>query len=186
MPEPTIREQVEVALRKANVLRESVVLGDRCSPLPYHEVSDLMAALSPLLERVERDKADCAPYLKDDEAPAECIERNRKDIDALMTVLAQRTRERDDARTFVERWAASVGVTPEHRAVVRLLDDSQAERDQLKAGFESELRRRVEGLSCETWDDLWSELNHPDGKPPAEVLLTALLAPPATPETERE
>jgi hypothetical protein len=35
---------------------------------------------------------DCAPFLKDDETPAECIERHRKDIDALLTVLAQAKR----------------------------------------------------------------------------------------------
>jgi len=31
----------------------------------------------------------CFPYLKDGETPAECIERHRKDIDALMALLAK-------------------------------------------------------------------------------------------------
>lgn len=35
----------------------------------------------------------CAPYLKAGETPAERIERDRKDCDALMTVLATRTKE---------------------------------------------------------------------------------------------
>lgn len=33
--------------------------------------------------------AACAPYLKDGETPAECIARNRADIDSVLTLLAQ-------------------------------------------------------------------------------------------------
>lgn len=35
----------------------------------------------------------CVPYLKDGETPAECIERNRKDIDAVLTLLANERRD---------------------------------------------------------------------------------------------
>lgn len=68
------------------------------------------ADLAALRERydavvAERDDlfAQCAEYLKDDETPAECIARNRKDIDALMTVLAQRTEERDRLLPLAKR-----------------------------------------------------------------------------------
>lgn len=37
--------------------------------------------------------ADCAPYLKDGETPAACIQRQRKDIDATLSLLAADRRE---------------------------------------------------------------------------------------------
>ena len=37
----------------------------------------------------------CEPYLKDGETPAQCIERNRRDIDALMTLLVNEKRGRE-------------------------------------------------------------------------------------------
>lgn len=44
----------------------------------------LVAALTAAHER----ESACAPYLKDGETPSECIERNRKDIDATLSLLA--------------------------------------------------------------------------------------------------
>lgn len=44
----------------------------------------LVAAITAAHER----ESACAPYLKDGETPSKCIERNRKDIDATLSLLA--------------------------------------------------------------------------------------------------
>ena len=56
------------------------------------------------LSRNEVLIAECAPFLKDDETPAECIRRNRKDVDGCLSLLvaekrknADLLRERDEA-----------------------------------------------------------------------------------------
>jgi hypothetical protein len=41
----------------------------------------------------------CEPYLKDGETPAECIERNRKDIDAVLRLLAQEKQRAEQAES---------------------------------------------------------------------------------------
>lgn len=37
----------------------------------------------------QQQLADCQPYLKDGETPAQCIERERRGTDALLTLLAR-------------------------------------------------------------------------------------------------
>ena len=42
-----------------------------------------------MVKRLCKALDDCQPYLKDGETPAECIERNRKDTDAVLSLLVR-------------------------------------------------------------------------------------------------
>ena len=96
MPEPTIREQVEQLV-----------------DYYANDAAGLMAALSPLLERVEQQMAAM-----------------QSTIDVL-------------------------GDSDEVRGIAAGMADMKAGRVYpLRASFESELRRRVEGLSTDTWADV--------------------------------
>ena len=63
------------------------------------DIAFLLASLAPVeptpsagSQTAEKDRAliaACAPYLKDGETPAQCIARNRADIDVVLTLLAQ-------------------------------------------------------------------------------------------------
>lgn len=46
-------------------------------------------------ETLRKQILACAPFLKEGETPAECIERNRKDTDAVLTLLAQEKRKNE-------------------------------------------------------------------------------------------
>ena len=50
------------------------------------------------LSRTEVLVESCAPFLKDDETPAECIRRNRKDVEGCMTMLVAERREKGALR----------------------------------------------------------------------------------------
>jgi hypothetical protein len=47
--------------------------------------------------------AACAPYIKDEETPAECIERNRSDTDAVMALLARALKRAEVAEAQLSR-----------------------------------------------------------------------------------
>lgn len=47
------------------------------------------------LSRSEVLMAACEPYLKDEETPAECIARNRRDVDGCLTMLIAERRKAD-------------------------------------------------------------------------------------------
>ena len=50
------------------------------------------------LSRAEVLVESCAPFLKDDETPAECIRRNRKDVDGCLTLLIAEKRKNEALR----------------------------------------------------------------------------------------
>ena len=50
------------------------------------------------LSRTEALVEACAPFLKDGETPAECIRRNRKDVDGCLTMLIDEKRKNDALR----------------------------------------------------------------------------------------
>lgn len=67
---------------------------------------DALATARTLGARVAEQAAlldACAPYLKEGETPAECIARNRRDVDTAMTSMV---RDRDDAGRY--RWMKRV------------------------------------------------------------------------------
>jgi len=47
--------------------------------------------------------AACEPYLKEDETPAECIERNRKDAQVTLTLLAREKRKNEQITDWVRK-----------------------------------------------------------------------------------
>lgn len=118
---------------------------------------DALATIDALAAKL----AACAPYLKDDETPAECIERNRKDIDALMTLLAREkaqvetltqqvetlTRERDTTYRECSNAARDVIATRDHatqraeQAESRLADLERRVRELVET-----LRREASGI----------------------------------------
>ena len=51
------------------------------------------------LSRTEVLVEACAPFLKDDETPAECIRRNRKDVDGCLSMLIDEKRKNAALRT---------------------------------------------------------------------------------------
>lgn len=51
------------------------------------------------VKRIDGD--ECAPYLKDGESHAECIVRNRRDIDTLLTLLAREKARMEAAMSAV-------------------------------------------------------------------------------------
>jgi len=63
----------------------------------------LVAALQPLADRLraaEERLTECAEYLNDGETPAECIDRNRRDIDAVLGLLVVEKRKTDALRDY--------------------------------------------------------------------------------------
>ena len=95
--------QVETLQGERDKLQLALTTQTMCGLIqcPYMKRADAAEAQVTAL-RAERDQLradniqyaaewkDCEPYLKDDgEQPAECLARNRKDIDALVTLLAQ-------------------------------------------------------------------------------------------------
>lgn len=78
--------------------------GSRQGHFERHPTGEWIKALDHALElaRVAKDSlgaigkvAACEPYLKDGETPVECIERNRRDADALLTLLAAEKRKNE-------------------------------------------------------------------------------------------
>lgn len=69
--------------------------------------------------------AACQPYLKEGEYPEECIERWRKDCNALMTVLAQRTKELEEARAARPSPWQPIETAPKDGTVVWLWNPNQ-------------------------------------------------------------
>lgn len=51
------------------------------------------------LSRTEALVEACAPFLKDDETPAECIVRNRRDVDGCLTMLIDERRKVESLRS---------------------------------------------------------------------------------------
>lgn len=59
------------------------------------------------LSRTEALVEACAPFLKDDETPAECIVRNRRDVDGCLTMLIDERRKVESLRSRLaeaEQW----------------------------------------------------------------------------------
>lgn len=60
----------------------------------------------------ERLIVDCLPFMKDGETPAECIERNRRDVDVALSLLVNEKRKTEEleseiqkARSETKEWA---------------------------------------------------------------------------------
>lgn len=51
------------------------------------------------LSRTEALVEACAPFLKDDETPAECIARNRRDVNGCLTMLIDERRKVESLRS---------------------------------------------------------------------------------------
>jgi hypothetical protein len=221
MPEPTIREQVEIALSDA-VLDNAIY---QSCPAPLCALSilrdELLAALAPILEPMEHTDTRLPAVSAAREQRMKATETAmRAEYDRLKT---QKDAIREQVETILREARvlrfgapgrsplAPVEVYDLMAALSPLLE--RVERDHVSLSamremFESELRRRVEALSDETADRIYMDIlllrvdvNHDEDASAAVVLdrlaaatgtafrgqlLTALLAPPATPETERE
>ncbi len=196
MPEPTIREQVETILREQ----------DR---LFGWTVSYIMRALSPLLERVERTETDLRASLftqlvRDLKYRTEPSYGHRPIRHQFAWTEATKgmtpeeaTAAADEAMVDEVQTLASLRKMGHHEgpyesAAHEAIYKNGVDRgfDQCLASphvFESELRRRVEALTKDRVDSLVSIAYWEEGETAArEAILTALLAPPAIPETERE
>ena len=83
-----------------------------------------------LMEQAHRLIAECSPYLKDGETPAECIARNRKDIDSLLTLLA-REKAKNEARPEPDATpdeGTALDATPQYfDGLLRMLEDEEQE-----------------------------------------------------------
>lgn len=78
----------DVTAHRINELRAkdpAFIVGDQWHVLA---LADKMEACQGLLNA-------CAPFLKDGETPAECIARNRKDTDSVLTLLAREKRQNE-------------------------------------------------------------------------------------------
>lgn len=64
-------------------------------------IADLEKDKRSLAELAEMAR-DCAPFLKEYETPAQCIERNRKDVDSVLTLLIDEKRKTE--RLSRRRW----------------------------------------------------------------------------------
>jgi len=87
------------------------------------ESADALAALTKETERLKRELANteqiksefaaCFEYLKDGETVPECIERNRNDIDALMTLYLRAFRRAEEAEAALARVRTEPDARPE-------------------------------------------------------------------------
>lgn len=64
------------------------------------EVVMLIPALLDAAEELDRLKAECEPFLKEGESPAECIARNRRDV---ISILGELAKERAECERLREK-----------------------------------------------------------------------------------
>lgn len=148
--------------RAGRAERELAEAGLRGSPPPGRSMVDRMQQAEAAIEA-------CAPHLKDGETPADCIARNRADVDAALALLAKRAEERDEARRNFDR---------EHEASWRniqrateQIDALRTERDRLREDFVAALTmlRRLR-LS---WSPFARIVRETSGRIPTERLALA-------------
>ena len=72
--------------------------------------------------------ADCSPYLKDGETPAQCIERHRREVDAVLSLLVKEREKQDKWRLAMDEAFAT-----HHLGTCEPDDDPRAKLNELLA-----------------------------------------------------
>lgn len=127
---------LELADAYADACFDQALNGRTEDPIPEKKRDELAAEL----RRLAAVEADCAPYLKEGETPAERIKRALGDADALVTLYQQVLAERD---------AQKAELDAEREESKRWLVKAQNERDARKE-LEAELER-IKALEPVIW-----------------------------------
>lgn len=94
---------------------------------------------------VLRPKLDaCAPYLKDGETPVQCIERNRRDLDMTLGLLATEKERADGLRKVLRDIRRDLSADQWHRAIDTALATYHRSRSEDQQEPPKELRTRLE------------------------------------------